>query len=91
VELEKSKQSGDSLVLSPEQRDELVRFRQEKVGIRKDLRDVRRDLRRDIDDLGARLKFINIALIPILIGIGGLAAGLWRVHRRKVHSSAAAH
>ena len=91
VELEKSKQSGDSLVLSPEQRDELVRFRQEKVGIRKDLRDVRRDLRRDIDYLGARLKFINIALIPILIGLGGLAAGLWRVHRRKVHIGAAAH
>ena len=91
VELEKSKQGGDSLVLSPEQRDELVRFRQEKVGIRKDLRNVRRDLRRDIDDLGARLKFINIALIPILIGIGGLAAGLWRVHRRKTHTGAPAH
>ena len=92
VELEKTKQVGDSsLILSPEQQQELVRFRQEKVAIRKDLRTVRRNLRRDIDNLGSRLKFINIALIPILIGFGGLAAGLWRVHRRRSHTSAPAH
>jgi ABC-type uncharacterized transport system involved in gliding motility auxiliary subunit len=91
VELEQSKQGGDNLILSPEQQQELVRFRQEKVGIRKDLRDVRRNLRRDIDNLDTRLKFINIALVPILIGIGGLAAGLWRVHRRKPRGPAPAH
>ena len=92
VELEQAKQGGESsLILSPEQQQELVRFRQEKVAIRKDLRDVRRNLRRDIDNLGSRLKFINIALIPILIGIGGLAAGLWRIHRRRSHTGAPAH
>jgi ABC-type uncharacterized transport system involved in gliding motility auxiliary subunit len=88
VELEKSKQGGDaSLILSPEQQQELVRFRQEKIAIRTDLRDVRRNLRRDIERLDARLKFINIALIPILIGIGGLLAGLWRINRRRHHAS----
>ena len=88
VELEKSKQGSDaSMILSPEQQQELVRFRQEKIAIRTDLRDVRRNLRRDIDRLDARLKFINIALIPILIGIGGLLAGLWRVNRRRYHAS----
>lgn len=93
VELEKSKQGGAdaSMILSPEQQQELVRFRQEKVAIRKDLRDVRRNLRRDIENLDTRLKFINIALIPILIGIGGLAAGLWRVHRRRYHAGTPAH
>lgn len=92
VELEQAKQGGDSsLILSPEQKQELVRFRQEKVAIRKDLREVRRNLRRDIDNLGSRLKFINIALVPILIGLGGLAAGLWRIHRRRSHTGAAAH
>jgi len=88
VELEKSKQGGDaSLILSPEQQQELVRFRQEKIAIRTDLRDVRRNLRRDIERLDTRLKFINIALIPILIGIGGLLAGLWRINRRRHHAS----
>jgi len=88
VELEEVKQGGDSLILSPEQQEELVRFRQEKVAIRKDLRDVRHNLRREIENLDTRLKFLNIALIPILIGIAGLAAGLWRIHRRKGHSPA---
>jgi len=88
VELEKSKQGGDaSLILSPEQQQELVRFRQEKIAIRTDLRDVRRNLRRDIERLDTRLKFVNIALIPILIGIGGLLAGLWRINRRRHHAS----
>jgi ABC-type uncharacterized transport system involved in gliding motility auxiliary subunit len=92
VELEESKQGGAaSLILSPEQQQELVRFRQEKVAIRTDLRDVRRNLRRDIDSLDTRLKFINIALIPILIGIGGLLAGLWRINRRRYHANAPAH
>jgi ABC-type uncharacterized transport system involved in gliding motility auxiliary subunit len=92
LELEKAKQGGDSsLILSPEQQQELVQFRQEKVAIRKDLRDVRRNLRRDIDSLDTRLKFVNIALIPILIGIGGLAAGMWRLHRRRHRASAPAH
>lgn len=92
LELEKAKQGGDSsLILSPEQQQELVQFRQEKVAIRKDLRDVRRNLRRDIDRLDTRLKFVNIALIPILIGIGGLIAGMWRLHRRRHHTSAPAH
>ena len=92
VELEKSKQGGDaSLIMSPEQQQELVRFRQEKIAIRTDLRDVRRNLRRDIDRLDTRLKFVNIALVPILIGIGGLLAGLWRVNRRRYHAGSPAH
>ena len=92
VELEESKQGSESsLILSPEQQQALVRFRQEKIAIRKDLRDVRRNLRRDIDRLDTRLKFINIALIPILIGIGGLVAGLWRIRRRRYHAGTPAH
>ena len=92
VALEESKQGGAaSLILSPEQEQELVRFRQEKVAIRTDLRDVRRNLRRDIDSLDTRLKFVNIALIPILIGIGGLFAGLWRINRRRHHAGTPAH
>ena len=92
VELEQAKQGSDSsLILSPEQQQELVQFRQEKVAIRKDLRDVRRNLRRDIDSLDTRLKFINIALVPILIGIGGLLVGLWRIHRRRNQAGTLAH
>ena len=83
VELEESNQGNDSLILTDAQRDELVRFRQERVRIRKELREVRRQLRADIEALESWLKFANIGLVPILIGLGGLAAGLAQLRRRR--------
>jgi ABC-type uncharacterized transport system involved in gliding motility auxiliary subunit len=43
---------------------------------------VRRDLDKDIDALGARLKFLNIALMPILITIAALLFAGWKRRRR---------
>ena len=83
VELEESNQGNDSLILTDAQRDELVRFRQERVRIRKELREVRRQLRADIEALESWLKFANIGLVPILIGLGGLATGLAQLRRRR--------
>ena len=83
VELEESNQGNEALVLTDAQRDELVRFRQERVRIGKELREVRRQLRADIEALEAWLKFANIGLVPILIGIVGLLAGVMRIRRRR--------
>ena len=83
VELESTKQGDDALVLSAAQQQEIVKFRGEKLRIRKELREVRRQLRQSIEKLGGTLKFINIGLVPILIGIGGLFVGLIQMRRRK--------
>ena len=83
VELEESNQGNDTLILTDAQRDELVRFRQERVRIRKELREVRRQLRADIEALESWLKFANIGLVPILIGLVGLTAGMLQVRRRR--------
>ena len=90
VELEESNQGNDALVLTDAQRDELVRFRQERVRIGKELREVRRQLRADIEALEARLKFANIGLVPILIGIVGLLAGVMQIRRRRSAGAGAA-
>ena len=82
-ELEEGNRGEDGVILTDAQRDEIVRFRQEKVRIRKDLREVRRRLRAEIERLEAWLKFANIGLMPILIGIGGLVAGLAQARRRR--------
>ena len=87
VELEEGNQGNDSLILTDAQRDELLRFRQERVKIRKELREVRRRLRADIEALESWLKFANIGLVPILIGLGGLAAGL--AQRRRIAGAVA--
>ena len=88
VELEESNQGNDALILTDAQRDELVRFRQERVRIGKELREVRRQLRADIEALEAWLKFANIGLVPILIGITGLVAGLLQLRRRRTATAA---
>ena len=83
VELEESNQGNDGLILTDAQRDELVGFRQERGRIRKELREVRRQLRADIEALESWIKFANIGLVPILIGLGGLATGLAQLRRRR--------
>jgi ABC-type uncharacterized transport system involved in gliding motility auxiliary subunit len=68
TELQSAK--GDSkgaMLLSPEQQSELLRFQDEKLRVRKELRQVRRQLDADIESLGAKLKFLNIGLMPLLI------------------------
>ena len=74
---------GDEIVLTEDQRNAIVEFTKERVRIRRELRDVRHSLRKDIEALEASLKFINIGLVPIVIGIGGLLAGLHRMRRRR--------
>ena len=89
LELEEGSQGNDTLVITDAQRDELVRFRQDRVRIGKELREVRRQLRADIEALESWLKFANIALVPILIGLVGLVAGLVQLRRRRSAGAAA--
>lgn len=56
-----------SLSLSPEQEEAIKSFQQEKLKIRKALREVRHQLDKDIDGLGGTLKFLNIAVFPVLL------------------------
>ncbi|KMT66449.1 GldG family protein [Catenovulum maritimum] len=59
-------ESGN-LVLSDEQELAIKNFLQEKINIRKELREVRHQLDKDIDELGSWLKFLNIAVAPIVL------------------------
>ncbi|MDD9981734.1 MAG: Gldg family protein [Gammaproteobacteria bacterium] len=90
VELEESSQGNDALIITDAQREELVKFRQERVRIGKELREVRRQLRADIEALESWLKFANIGLVPILIGLTGLVAGLLQLRRRRATVAAPA-
>lgn len=89
-ELETGRTNQASLVLSPEQEAELERFQQERVRVRKELRDVRRSLDVEIEQLGTTLKILNIALVPVLIAIGAILLAVTR-RRRLRAGRAAAH
>lgn len=79
-------QSQATLILSDAEKAEIEKFRSEMIQVRRELRDVKAALRRDIDWLDSWLKFLNIAAVPLLIGIGGLGVGLMR--RRSNRNSA---
>ncbi|HLI12014.1 MAG TPA: Gldg family protein [Alphaproteobacteria bacterium] len=70
-------------ILTADQQKEIDKFRGEMVSIRKSLRDVQRALRENIERLGATLKFVDIALMPILIGIVAIVVALVRARRRR--------
>ena len=67
TELESSRLDNGLLTLSVEQEAALIKFQEEKLRIRKELRDVRHQLDKDIESLGGQLKFVNILLMPLLL------------------------
>lgn len=67
-ELQPAGAEGDAQ-LTPEQQLTLENFIQEKLDIRKRLREVRLNLDQDIEALGAQLKLINILLIPVMLTV----------------------
>lgn len=83
AELQSQRNDAGNMLLSPEQREEIDRFREEQVKTRKELRAVQHNLQRDIERLGTQVKFINIALVPVLVLIVAALVGLARSRRRK--------
>jgi ABC-type uncharacterized transport system involved in gliding motility auxiliary subunit len=81
TQLQSKRHDDSSLILSPEQAQEIERFQAEKLNIRKQLRDVRLNLNQDIDRLGTTLMILNIVLVPALLALGTL--GLFLMRRRK--------
>ncbi|AOX25436.1 GldG family protein [Pseudomonas aeruginosa] len=67
--------------LTPEQQATVRQYMQEKLRIRKELREVQYQLNADIDALGRTLKLVNIALVPSLLTVGVLLGWLWRRRR----------
>ncbi len=67
TELESGRVDDGLLTLTPEEEAALVRFQDEKLRIRKELRDVRHQLDKDIEQLGSMLKVMNILILPFLL------------------------
>ena len=82
ADLESQQESDGVLRLSDEQEAALVRFQDEKLRIRKALRDVRHRLDQDIDQLGEHLKLLNIIVLPILLTLM-LAMAAWAQLRKR--------
>jgi ABC-type uncharacterized transport system involved in gliding motility auxiliary subunit len=85
VELEQRKKDSNSIAVSIEQKHEEEIFRNELVNTRRQLREVQHELNKDITRVEVIIKFINIALMPLLVLVfGGIFWGYrLRINRRK--------
>ena len=86
-DLQRQKSADNAQILSPEQEREIEQFQLERVKTRKELRNVQHELRKNIEALGTRLKFINIALVPILIILFAIGLGIYRHKRMNRYAS----
>ena len=68
-------------VISAEDKAAIARFRGDIIAFRGSLRDVQLALRQDISRLETFLKFVNIGLIPLILGFGAVIAAV--VGRRR--------
>ncbi len=79
-----TKQGGSgSLLLTPEVEAEIAKLREEAVKTRTNLRRVRRDLNRDVESLGARLKWANVLAIPLLVVASAVGLSSARSRQRR--------
>jgi ABC-type uncharacterized transport system involved in gliding motility auxiliary subunit len=82
TELQSKRNDQTSLMLTPEQDQELKRFTAEKARVRKELRETQRGLDVDINRLDDWLKVINIAVAPLAVAIAGALILSFRRKRR---------
>jgi ABC-type uncharacterized transport system involved in gliding motility auxiliary subunit len=82
LQLQQEQGGESSLILTPEQTEEIEKFRQTRLDTRKELRSVQHELKKNIENLGIKLRIINIGLIPLLIIIISLGTGIYRVNRK---------
>src|SRR4051812_4831900 len=82
-ELQKGQKQGPGgqQILNPEQQAELERFRKTVAEGRLALKEVRKNLRQDAEALVFWTKVANIALMPLLVAVLGLALALVRRRR----------
>ncbi|HYK80635.1 MAG TPA: Gldg family protein [Micropepsaceae bacterium] len=69
-------------VLNKDQQAQIDKLRRDLVDTRASLRQVQASLRQNVESLGTLLAFLNIALVPILIGAAAIVLSFLRRRRR---------
>ena len=80
----RARSKSGTLIVTPEQEQEIEHFQAEKLRIRKELRaGARRVSTRTSTAWATTLKVINIVVVPFLFALVALGVALWRRQRRR--------
>ena len=80
-ELLQGKRGTDRQLVSQELESAIGEARREKAKTQKELKNVRKELNADIENLGFRLKVVNICLVPLLVILFGIFRAILRRKR----------
>jgi len=72
-DLQAQKSRGTELYLSPEQEEEIRKLRREQVEYARLIREQEKDLRRQKDKLAGNITLLNVAVMPVIVILVGLA------------------
>ena len=81
--MQMKKDESQKFIISEEQQKKIDEFRQKQIQIAKQLKQVRKNLRKDIDNLGLKLKFYNMALVPLLVCLFGIGIAIYKHYKIK--------
>lgn len=81
-ELQAKKEGNQRFILSPEQKAELKKLREAEAQTAKKLKEVRKELRKEVDSLETKVKWLNIAGMPLLVALFGLGVALYNQKQR---------
>jgi ABC-type uncharacterized transport system involved in gliding motility auxiliary subunit len=78
-ELQSARGSKDQrVILSPQQMAEIQNFQKKEAGVQKQLKQVQKNLRHDVDALQTHVEWVNIATMPLVISVFGVALAVWK-------------
>ena len=77
-ELQQKKEKGQRFILSPEQQAAWDGFQKRQAEVNIKLKEERKKLRRDIDSLETRLRWFNIAAMPLAVSLLGITLAVYK-------------
>lgn len=82
-QLQQTDAEGQAQALTPEQEAQLAHYQDERLRMRRELREVQHRLNADIEELGERLTRINVLAMPMVVIFLALMVGWRRWTRRR--------
>jgi hypothetical protein len=73
-------------MISPEDQTRLTQLRKDSAKINDELRKIQYQRGKDVERIGTMLKFVNIGLMPLVVGLAAVGLGIYRANRRRTWS-----